>query len=499
MLAAITLWAAFVLLSPRPSLSNDEIRQLKALAARSAKGSAGQAGKSAPAAPFSNDEIQRLKALAAGSAKGSVGQAGKSAPAAPFSSDEVQTLKGLADESNNLDRLAENSKEILADKANAVESEKIKEDVKDFLEWVIAIAGIFTIAQAIAAGFTAQSFTRQAERDIRELDNFKNDYGVIAVAGQAQTQAFNLLKEQFTDGKWPDWRTKLYSTMDVVKRQSVLSADRYLGFDLLLLQGRVASVDGDTGSQQAATLRGLANFYASKYEFEQQLKSGQWQDLERAHHLLQSWLNSHASDFAIHNDLGLVLCNCANHCRDTKDYDREHRFRLDARAEFDTSVRLMPLQQRAYYNLAIIAADLYKPKDWPQSAPPPAFQTGLRQAIELCGTALRQTKWESTPNSSMETEIRYNLACFLALECYCLVRNQTAAPQTTISHERMKPIFSELEKVADPSHGTILKRYVDSDYKEEGDLGLLNRYLSQADREQLNNYKEGIYAHATSE
>ena len=44
--------------------------------------------------------------------------------------------------------------------------EKLKDDVKRYLEWVMAIAGVFAFAQTLAAGFTAQSFTDQAEKAI---------------------------------------------------------------------------------------------------------------------------------------------------------------------------------------------------------------------------------------------------------------------------------------------------------------------------------------------
>lgn len=469
LLIAITLRAAFILLPSRPTLTNDEIARLKALAAQPS----GNPPAGTPATAQPPDQL---------------------------SSDEVRSLKSLVGQSKSLDNMANASKESLATtKANAEEAEKIKEDVKGFLEWVIAIAGIFTIAQTIAAGFTAQSFTRQAERDIQELDKFKSDYGVIAVAGQAQKQAFDTLKELFKDGKWPDWRTKLYSTLDVVKRQSVLSADRYLGFDLLLLQGSAAALGKDAGEQQRATLRGLANFYASKFEFESQLKSAQWQDLERAHHLLQSWLNSHAGDPAIHNDLGLVLCNCANHCRDIKDLKQALEFRIQARAEFDASARLLPRQQRAYYNLAIIAADLHKPADWPNTPATAEFKEGLRQAVELCRQALNEKLWEATPNRSMETEIRYNLACFLALELYCNVPPQTTPMPPVIASSAAEPVFAELAIVSQPERGTILKRYVEADFKPEGDLGLLNRHLNSADQARLQAMKTGLSANAPSE
>ena len=80
----------------------------------------------------------------------------------------------------------------MRNKLDAEEMGKFKEDVKGYLEWIIAIAGIFTIAQTIAAGFVAQSFTSQAERDIAQLNDFKKEYRVLARAGQAQQVAFDV-------------------------------------------------------------------------------------------------------------------------------------------------------------------------------------------------------------------------------------------------------------------------------------------------------------------
>lgn len=476
-LTALTLYAAISLIPSRPQLSRDEIARLKRLAA---------AGAALPAA-------QSLPAAGTGGAP--------AVKAAQLSAEEIAALKELAKDSKSLGSLAESAKEILASKASAEQAEKLKEDVKAFLEWVIAIAGIFSIAQAIAAGFTAQSFTRQAERDIQELDQFKKDYGVIAAAGQAQLQAFATLKDAFKDGAWPDWRTKLYSTMRVTERQSVLSADRYLGYDLLLARGQASGADRETRNQQGATIRGLANFYASKFEYEQQLRASQWQDLERASHLLETWLEISPGDFAIHNDLGLVLCNMANYCRDElKDRSRALRLRLKGQEHYEASRRLQPRQQRAYYNLAVIAADLDRPANWPHGAIPQEFVEGLYRAIGLGRKALEQRVWETLANLSMETEIRYNLACFQALSFYCAtVARRAAAPKAMIGAQDAGTVLKELAIVAEPARGTILRKYVESDYAADGDLCLFRSCLEAAQQGQLDALKNSLCAHAAED
>jgi len=461
----------------------------------------------APAAKqLSPEEVEKLRSQAQPA----------TTPTEQFTPADAQALKGLAANSKQLDRLADNSNDLLSKKLDAEDIARLKEDVQRYLEWVIAIAGIFAIAQTLAAGFAAQSFTRQADRDlaelkelendfsskaknaISELEKFKEKYSVLARAGQAQLETFNILSKFFPEDKWVDWRTGFYGEMLVTERQAILSADRYLGYDLLLMQG----TDPDPGTGllhlEHRKLRGLANFYTSKFEHENKLQSGQWQDLERAHHLLEFWLFSHPMDFQLQNDLAVVLVRCADYCLSVKKFDLEAEFREKARVRFDNSARLHPEQQRAYFNLSRIALDSKKPRNWPSSPASDEFRRGLSEAEKLAVKALALSNWEFEPDAKMRTEIEYNLACFRAISYYCDFRqNPSANPGDTNFTQRAGVVIDALEKIAGPQKGTILKRYVDADFDTDGgDLRGFRNHIQPADRDRLDKIRTGLSAHA---
>jgi len=477
------LWAAYIFLPSRP-FNNEEVSRLRSLAGqpRDATVNAGNPTQG----QLSADEVAKLKNLATNPAT----------PAEQFTPADTQALKGLA----------QNSTEILRNKLDAEEMGKFKEDVKGYLEWIIAIAGIFTIAQTIAAGFVAQSFTSQAERDIAQLNDFKKEYRVLARAGQAQQVAFEVLKEALKDYLGEDWlvdrRGDFYAGMSVVKRQTILSADRYLGYDLLLYQGGEPDSESAVLRLEASKLRGLAIFYVSKYEHEQKLKSGQWQDMERAHHLLQSGIQINSSDFQLHNDLGVVLVKCADQCRQIEKADLAAEFLEKARAEFQSSVCLQRKQQRAYFNLSRIACDAARPPKWPASSvtEAAAFKEGLREAIRLATLAFDQPNWETKPNAAMKTEISYNLACFRALSIFCDVRDiAPGAPQWVIPTPQANAVIDGLTAIATPATGTILKRYVGNDFDVKGDLYGFIAHLSTADVGRMAALKDGLSANAAHE
>jgi hypothetical protein len=125
--------------------------------------------------------------------------------------------------------------------------EKLKEDVKRYLEWVMAIAGIFAVAQTLAAGFTAQAFTDQAEKAIgraeaqldraqTELERFKQKYEGLVVAEGKRTEALDELKRRYIRvqpgddrpaatpanrdalAEGLDWRDGLYASMKTENR-----------------------------------------------------------------------------------------------------------------------------------------------------------------------------------------------------------------------------------------------------------------------------------------
>jgi hypothetical protein len=473
-----------------------------------------------PSPQFTADEIVQLKKLVSPSKPATnlaQDSADKTAKQGGFTPDEEQRLKDLA----------AGSKELLDKKLDAEEVDKFKEDTKRYLEWVIAIAGIFSIVQTIAAAFVAQSFTSQAERDLAELDKTGQTFDTkakestnkldetikkipeIARAAEAQLKAFGMLEERlvayFGEDMILDRKGKFYETTHVGVRQLILSADRYLGYDLQS-EGLRMGQDPSQTTKESRKFRGLANFYTSKFEFEKKLLSGQWQDLERARHLLEFWLGGCPSDFQVRNDLGTVLSKCATHCQKVGDStELKTEFRQKARTEFIESSKWHKEQQRAYLNLGTIAYEITKPKQWPYytSSECETFKDGLREAQTYARTALKHPNWETRPNGPMRAEILYNMACWRALFCTLSLRdNDGGDPGETVSKHAnsvLGPLKEAAKIIEAAKKSTILKSYVDEDFKTTGDFGRFREWLPYTFRTELDDLRGLLSAYADQE
>ena len=366
---------------------------------------------------------------------------GQASPPAQLSSDDVSRLK----------------KEAL----DAELVEKLKEDVKRYLEWVMAIAGVFAVAQTLAAGFTAQAFTDQAEKAIgraeaqldraqTELERFKQKYEGLVVAEEKRTEALDELKRRYI-GLQPvddrpaatpanrdalaeglDWRDDLYGSMKIEDRQRLLSIERYLGFDLKLKPSDIST---------PYTLRVLANFYVSKFEYEKRFASAHIGDLERADYLLQLWIQLRPSQFEIRNDLGLVYGRLSKYFEDlvtatgvsgeekAAAVELGQKYRTDAYQQFDLSRQNEPNQQRAYYNLAIIEKE---------------YRNNLPVAIQFLEKARKITAWEHRENKTMLGNLLYNFACYRAL--------QTVADKALGDAGKVDEVVSLIEEVASKAY-----------------------------------------------
>jgi len=342
---------------------------------------------------------------------------------------------------------------------------KLKDDVEHYLEWVIGIAGIFVIAQTVAAGFAAQSFSdqfkesigradksvqatvaeartnfSQVEKELRakldettlKLEEFRRKYEDLVVAEDKRRGALGDLIDNYVRAPGAsgaaaseghadilveglDWRDGLYAAMENSPRQRLLSIERYLGYDL-----KLDISDGNTPS----VLRVLANFYVSKFEYEKRFGSAHIGDLERAQYLLQLWVEQRPTQFEIRNDLGLVFSRLSKYFAEqarasgvsTANKEAaecfEKWYRMRAKDEFHFSLGYCRDQQRAPYNLAVIAKE---------------HEGNLPLAIEYLETARHVPVWEHRPNESMLAIMLYNLACYRALDC--VARNDLSPVQ----------------------------------------------------------------------
>ena len=252
----------------------------------------------------------------------------------------------------------------------------------DELKWVLTVllgaAGLFTIAQGAAAFFTAQTFVKQAEDAVKRVQDVASDaerrYPVFSKAEEARRDAYRALAATFY-GDGLDWRDSLYDQMAVVDRQRLLSVERFVGLEFIAI--------AENDAEYAANLRRLANFYASKYVSEGRTYRG---DRERAEYYLQLARKATNDQFWILNDLGLLCLEL---------YDPRNTG--EARNLFEKSYAQNPRQQRALYNLAVMAT-YENPPRWAEAA-------------RWLETALQERLWERAETPEMTCNVYYNLAC----------------------------------------------------------------------------------------
>jgi hypothetical protein len=348
---------------------------------------------------------------------------------------------------------------------DAQSADKLKEEVKGYLEWLIAIAGVFSVVGTIAAGFTAQAFTDQAEKSVGQADKkfqalmqssrgklkkFKKKYGELVVAEDTRKKALDSLKEHKdsvvgSDGGF-EWRGgKFYALMESSKRQRLLSSERYLGYDLKL------NIDDKVNTP--LFLRLLANFYVAKFEYENGFNSGNIGDLERAEYLLKLWTRPYPDQFEMRNDLGLIYTRfyaffraleaAASVAATQQKAKAEATKYLDsARTEFTESRRTQPRQQRAQYNLAFISGE----------------EGNLQQAIDFLKEGSGNTNWEQKPNEENAGQLNYNLACNMALK---IVEDNAAADTA-----RVEELINFMKSLEGKAHTP--KEQVDEDFDNDG-------------------------------
>jgi hypothetical protein len=189
------------------------------------------------------------------------------------------------------------------------------------------------------------------------------------------------------------------------------------------------------------TLRVLANFYVSKFEYEKRFASAHIGDLERADYLLQLWIQLRPSQFEIRNDLGLVYGRLSKYFEDlvtatgvsgeekAAAVELGQKYRTDAYQQFDLSRQNEPNQQRAYYNLAIIEKE---------------YRNNLPVAIQFLEKARKITAWEHRENKTMLGNLLYNFACYRAL--------QTVADKALGDAGKVDEVVSLIEEVASKAY-----------------------------------------------
>jgi hypothetical protein len=297
----------------------------------------------------------------------------------------------------------------LKDQNDALKAKE--DDLKWILGLIVTIAGLFTIAQGVAAWFNAQNFTQQAEKLLADV---KSRFSVFATLQERREDAFVKLNslEQFLALSSPvknadegfDWRRRVYEKLPLKLRRELLTAEQMFPYE--------ATCQNDPADVSARNLRRLALFYWSKFIYERDWGAGHLLDLEHAEYLLDLAMRRIGSVFYLLNDMGNIQIELYKLYSGSRPpvqttLDRAASLRILARARqcFSDSVAVERRQLRAYHNLAFIEAELDPGTD---------EKSRLRKAIDLLRDGLRYPNWERTPVKEHVCTAHYNLACYYA-------------------------------------------------------------------------------------
>jgi len=311
------------------------------------------------------------------------------------------------------------------------------DELRSTIQFLIVAAGLFALAQGAASFFSAVSFTKQADDAIKRINDKARDaetsFPIFARVEDARRDAYASLADIFRDPYFLDWRTTTYERLGLLDRQKLLSVERFISIELVPYPGEPEEYVRD--------LRRLANFYASKhrYEAEAPRAQAQWADLERSEYYLKLAIRAAGDDsFHLFTDLGVV-------------YMEYHplKSRLpDAESQFLESVRRMNNQQRAHYNLGLVAR--YR-QEW-------------KIAIGHYEEALRHDNWERWPLDKMRCAILYNQACAFARYSY----DDEAKREHLIA--RCLQVLTEASRL-----GSMSLSVIEDDFKQpEGAFAQLN-------------------------
>jgi hypothetical protein len=310
------------------------------------------------------------------------------------------------------------------------------DDLKWLLTVIISVASLFAILQSAASYFNALSFSKQANDGVAYIEKVAKDaedrYPLFAQTERARTEAYRTLSDVLQFEGF-DWRDLVYETMPLEQRQRILSVDWYLSVDLVPRQA--------AGPAYVRDLRCLANFYASKWLYEQGKGAGSLADLERAEYYLELARHHAENDFFLLNDLGVLYL----------EYYRQLEAKpwtkclTKAQDLFNQSHKKYANQQRCNYNLGVAAS----------------YRERWDEAGTFLERALKRSAWEYEPLKEKECLIHYNLACAKARIGY--------ASKTPVKEIEIDQCMQALEQVA--RLGMMREKTVNDDMdKATGDL-----------------------------
>ena len=157
----------------------------------------------------------------------------------------------------------------------------------------------------------------------QRADEIKTRFPMLA-ALEVQAQSGLLAIESMFGPE--DWFEDRYTNLEIGERQQILTVEPLIALEF-------------AGRTTAPQLRGMANFYYSKFKVDN-LAS----DLDRAHYYAKLALDRGNDKFQYLNDYALILDELSN---------RNPKYIRDANDTWARSLRREPAQQRCYHNLGI--------------------------------------------------------------------------------------------------------------------------------------------------
>jgi hypothetical protein len=275
--------------------------------------------------------------------------------------------------------------------------EKVDKQVGHLEQELVAMLALMTLGAAFFVGSVIVGEYR-IRQGVRELENLaqevKQRFPMLARMEEQVRHVLDKLEDMFGAEEWEEDR---YARLSLAKRQDVLTVEPLIALEF-------------TGPTTVAQLRGMANFYSSKFTAEKLPY-----DLDRAlyYALLASQRGKGKFQFKYLNDLGLIYMDLG---------DRDREFLKDAKESFLQSKQNHPDQQRCYYNLGTMYVNeavvcLSEGKNVPAKAL-------LMKARDELTSALTHNNWESGPSPNLTSAIHYNLAC-----CLCRLAEDVAPVQ----------------------------------------------------------------------
>jgi hypothetical protein len=290
--------------------------------------------------------------------------------------------------------------------------EKLKEDLETLerrtthLEQsVVIMLGVAALVIAILFGTaffgerrlqeTIDSVEKRAEKSTASVEQraeeIKSRFPMLAALETQAQHGLEAIEVMFGPEDWLDDR---YSTLEISERQQILTVEPLIALEF-------------AGRTTAPQLRGMANFYFSKFKVEDLVC-----DLDRALYYAKLALERGNEKFQYLNDYALILDALAN---------KDPKYAQPANDAWVKSSRKEPAQQRCYYNLSVniyLAGQRAR-----REGNSIEWWNALETARKLMETALTHPNWEVNPSPELASLIHYNLSC-------CLCREAERDPRT---------------------------------------------------------------------